>query len=202
MLPDNRLRFPATRLDLATEVGETSQQHETFPAAGQPPRADWLLMWFISLLSNQSSYDEPSQYRIGSLWYDLNTTSFKIYDGSTWVDLANSISINGVPLSDWATAADAVLTSATPEVTFSGRCIANNTTNIAVPIALRSQIDITNSRPFLYRNGILLDPRNISFQTDALLTLSNDSLSNGDRFTVIVRNIVSSGFHIPDVIAG
>ena len=79
MLPDNRLQFPPTRIDFDTQVGITGQAHDLFPGPNQQPRFDWLLCWFIALLANQSSFDEPTQYREGTLWFDLNLNALKIF---------------------------------------------------------------------------------------------------------------------------
>lgn len=90
-LPDNRLRFSSAKIDFATEVGLTGQPHDTYPGPGEQPRYDWLRMWYISLLANQSSYEEPTNYREGTIWFDLNGPTIKIYSESQWKEITEAI---------------------------------------------------------------------------------------------------------------
>lgn len=96
-LPDNRLRFPAPTIDFDTEVGTTGQDHDNYPSPNTQARYDWMRMCLLALLSHQASYQAPTQYRDGTVWYDLNTLEFKVWSGGTtdgsWVPLAAAINV-------------------------------------------------------------------------------------------------------------
>ena len=211
VLPDNRLRFQAPLINFASEVGLCGQDHENFPAADVQPRWDWLLLWYISLLANQSSYDEPTQYRDGTLWFDLNTLTLKIWRSSlgnisgSWMTLASSIeleTVGGVPitLSNWYTSASNKLSGSAPEITFSGTSETMGVTEIPVPVSLQGEIDVAKTRPFLYKNGLLIDPRNCEYYTSATIRLNAVTLDAGDKFTVVIKNILPANFYLPDVL--
>lgn len=110
MLPDNRIRFPGPPIDFDSEVGTTGQAHDTFPAPGQA-RFDWLRSYLIGLLSNQASYTTPIEFRVGSLWFNLNDNSFQFrsdngaiinVSGENWLGLAHGIVLEpGLTLAQW-----------------------------------------------------------------------------------------------------
>lgn len=204
--PDNRLRFPPTLIDFAVDVGLSGQDHESFPAASAQPRWDYLLIWFISLLANQSSYDEPTQYRDGTMWFDLNDLTLKIYRNGAWAKTSRCIELETaggtmITLDDWYTIASNQLSGAAPEATFGGYCTTNGKTEIAVPVTIQGAVDVIKTRPFVYINGLLIDPRNAEYFTATTIRLQNGTvLNDGDRFTVVIKNIVSSLFSVPDVV--
>ncbi len=102
-LPDNRMRFPAPEINFVDDVGTTGQDHDNFPAPGQA-RYDWMRLAIISLLSQQSSYREPTQKRIGTPWFDLNTEKLKMWNGISWANIADFIEVNGdMSLTEWIT---------------------------------------------------------------------------------------------------
>lgn len=212
MLPDNRLRFPTSLIDFVDDVGMSGQDHEKFPAADAQPRWDWLLMYFMSILSNQSSYEEPTQYRDGTLWFDLNTLTLKVWRSSideitgSWMSIAGSIELetiagNTTTLKSWYDSADAKLTGSSPVLTFSGYVTSSYATTINIPTSLQSSIDLSKTRPFLYINGLLVDPRDCEYYTNTTIKLINSTqLVSGDKFTVVIQNILSANFSTPDVI--
>lgn len=212
LIPDNRLRFPAPLIDFATEVGLTGQDHERFPYPDAQPRWDWMLIWYMSLLANQSSYDEPTQYRDGTLWFDLNTLTLKIWHSSlenisgSWLSIATSTeleTVSGVPvtLDVWYASVNSKLSGAAPVSTFSGYVNSTTATEIPIPVTLQGDIDLTKTRPFVYINGLLVDPRNCEYYTVTTIKLLNDiTLNAGDTFTVVINNIISANFSIPDVV--
>lgn len=207
-LPDNRLRFPAALIDFAADVGETGQSHEDFPGPSQQPRYDWLLMWFISLLSNQSSHEEPTEYREGSFWFDLSTNVLRIRYNGEWVSAANVIAVNegtgtdGVTsLASWFQTVQNSLNTTAPESTFSGSSSRDDVTVITIPQSLRSSIISSKNRPFLWINGILVDPRNVRLCNEITIELLNGvKIDTGDSFTVVIKNITNELFKIPSVI--
>jgi len=103
-LPDLRIRFPAPKIDFAADVGTTGQDHDTYPAADTQPRFDWMRMNLIGLLANQASFDEPTQFRNGTLWYDLNELALKIRKDDEWVPAGDGILVaDGVTLGEFYT---------------------------------------------------------------------------------------------------
>jgi hypothetical protein len=212
MLPDNRLRFPAPLIDFASDVGLSGQDHERFPYPDAQPRWDWLLLWYISLLANQSSYDEPTQYRDGTLWFDLNDLTLKIWRSSlenitgSWMSLASVIELETittipVTLSAWYTSTNSKLSGAAPVTTFGGYVASTSATEIPVPVTLQGEIDLIKTRPFVYINGLLIDPRNCEYYTATTIKLLNSTtLVKDDTFTVVIMNILPNNFSIPDVV--
>ena len=206
MIPDNRLRFPSSLIDFTVDVGLSGQDHESFPAPGAQPRWDWFLIYFIGLLANQSSYDEPTQYRDGSLWFDLNNLTLKVYRNGAWAGLAESIELQTVAgtlttLHSWYSLVNSQLSGAAPEATFSGYCITDGKTEIPVPVTIQGAIDMVRTRPFVYINGLLVDPRSVEYFTATTVALKNDIvLNDGDRFTVVIKNITSTMFSVPEVV--
>lgn len=203
-MPDQRIRFPSTRINFSADVGETGQDHDNYPAAGGQARYDWMRMFLIGLLSCQSSTDEPTQYREGTPWFDLNTNTLKIRSGGEWVAAAEVIALTEpdtegavVTLGDWYRAVQDLLAGAAPEVVFSGQCNANDITTVEVPVSLQSAL-FSDSRVFLYINGLLVRPTNctlIGSPTPTTIKLSGVALSNGDDFTAVIRRVPSSTFH-------
>lgn len=110
MLPDSRIRLQAPAIDFETEVGTTGQAHDTFPAPGQA-RYDWMRTFLIGLLSNQASFDEPIEFRLGTMWFNLNNRSFQFRNdagaiieptGEEWLSLAHGIELEeGLTLAQW-----------------------------------------------------------------------------------------------------
>jgi hypothetical protein len=205
-LPDNRLRFPAPAIDFDGDVGATGQAHDDWPAPGQA-RYDWMRMWLISLLASQSSYDEPTQYREGSLWFDLNTNRLMVRcptsgASSTWVSLADVIEVgdDDLTLNDYVAAVQDSIATLAPEMTWSGHCNTAGATVIPVPATLVDLVDDGNTRATVYVNGLLLDPRTTPWYSGPAVRLVGTSLSVGDTFTVIIKNISGDRFHVPEVV--
>lgn len=208
-LPNNLLRFPPTLIDFENDVGIVGQDHENFPAPAAQPRYDWMLIWFISLLANQSSFEEPEQYREGTLWFDLSSGGIlRIRKGDDWCSLAEVISVSDgdtteetMTLAEWFTTVQSLLSSAAPESTFSGTSSADNVKTIPIPTSLQESIDTTKNRPFVYKNGLLIDPRNTNFCTTTTIELLNGvELNTNDTFTVVIKNITKELFHVPSVV--
>lgn len=199
-LPDNRLRFSSTKIDFTNDVGTTGQPHDSYPGPNLEPRYDWLRMWFISLLANQSSYDEPSNYRDGTIWFDLNGPTIKIYTENKWKEITEAINVSeNQTLAEWISNVSDLLQSATPEMTFSGKSTLDGTSIIPIPESILQYVDISESKPFIYINGILVDPRNCSYNTSSTIQVNNETIDKNDRFTVVIKNIRQDLFYTPDV---
>lgn len=99
-LPDNRIRFSGPGIDFENEVGRTGQDHDDYPQPYTQARYDWMRMFLIGLLSCQSSKEEPTQYRDGTWWFDLNTLTMKIRRADQWVPAAQVIATGTITLDE------------------------------------------------------------------------------------------------------
>ena len=208
-LPDNRIRFSSTKTDFAGDVGETGQDHDSYPPPQGQARYDHMRMFLLGLLAQQSSYDEPTQYRDGTPWFDLNDSTIKIRSNSEWVHLSDAISVqqsggsSTQSLTAFVTQVLAAIPNITPEIVYSGVSVADNVTSIPIPESLRSNIN-SNSRPFVYINGLLIDPRNTRLEpgeNPATVVLVGTNLDTGDLFTVNIRYVPSETFYSQSVTA-
>jgi hypothetical protein len=123
--------------------------------------------------------------------------------GTEWSPVSDVISL-GLPgpisLSQWYDSASVALASIRPQSTYSGRAI-NATNGIPIPESIRSSI-YSNTRPFVWVNGSLIDPRDVQIDPGTCpvrINLVND-LKTGDKFTVLLTNIAN--FVNGDVLAG
>ena len=209
-LPDNRLRLPGPKIDFVNDVGETGQQHDAYPAPGQA-RYDWQRMMHIALLSNQASYIEPINFRVGTPWFDLNTMSLKVRTGTgvagtEWSPIADVISLEhdssgDVFLSAAYTTIKAALAAVRPQSTFSGRAVSDDVDYIPIPTSVQSAI-YPETRPFVWVNGLLVDPRDVQIDPAVCPTKINlvHHLAVNDKFTVLLTGIIH--FINGDVLAG
>lgn len=201
-LPDYRIKLPATRIDFPNTVGETGQDHDLYPAPGAQARYDHLRSYLIGLLTHQASHNQPTQYREGTLWFDLNDTTLKVRKNDLWVALSSAIALEpDLTLLEWYETAKTTLTGLTPEVVFSGKCVANNISNITIPNQL-SQSLYSDSRVFLHINGSLVDPNNCALigTPPTTVKLSTVVLSAGDVFTISIRRINNDNFLTSSII--
>jgi hypothetical protein len=83
-------------------------------------------------------------------------------------------------------------------------CGTLNQTTIEVPPSLASAATV-NSRPFVYRNGLLIDPRECAYGGAPVVTsirlTGGIALQPGDVFTVLMLNVTPPFFYIPNVSA-
>ncbi len=207
-VPDYRIRFPSARIDFTTEVGLTGQEHDAYPLAGGQARYDHMRLFLIGLLAQQASLSEPTQYREGTPWFDLNTFTLKIRRGNSWVSYAEAIPLTApntdgevVTLAGWYESVQDILTNLAPEIVFSGNCTDDDTDSITLPESIRTGVH-SDSRAFVHINGSLVDPRYCSFVGNPAtgIRLSNVTLSSGDLFTVSIRRIAGSTFITTSVV--
>jgi hypothetical protein len=203
--PDNRLRFPSTLINFTTDVGIASQDHDNYPPPQGVARYDHMRMVVIALLAQQASFDEPSEYRNGTPWFDLNTNTLKIHTSSGWVNYSEVIALgepdtdgNYTTLAEWFDTTNSALSVLAQEVVFNGRSTSSNVVDIAIPGQLQAFIYL-DTRCYLYINGLLVDPRNCSILCTSTIRLSNVSLSTNDEFTVILRRVPDNSFYAPTV---
>lgn len=206
-LPDNRIRLSSTKIDFSTEFGITGLDIENYPPEGGQARFDHLRSVILGLLSQQSSYDEPSQQRDGTPWFDFNTSTLKIWYNNEWKLYSEVIplEIDGsevVTLQDWYRSVAATLITLGPELCFSGTCTVDGISDIPIPLALQNQI-YTDSRAFVHVNGQLIGPREVQFIGSPIPTsikLITYELESNDTFVVLIRRIASTGFVSTNVI--
>lgn len=199
-LPDNRLRFSSTKIDFANDVGVTSQEHDNYPPPQGQARFDHMRMVVIALLSQQSSYDAPTEYRDGTPWFDLNTLTLRIRKGTEWVSCSEAIGLgeldntnNYKTLSQWYEEVQTALTATSQEVTFSGLCTADGINVITVPPPLLQYIYV-DTRAYVYVNGLLLDPRSCSLSSTSI-NIAGVLIDKNDEYTVILRRVPDSSFY-------
>ncbi len=195
--PDHRIQFPGPKIDFENDVGLTGQDHDNYPEPGVA-RYDYLRLYLIGLLSNQSGTTEPSQYREGTLWFDKNTDIMKLYNNGAFDTIAKAISLaDSVTLQSWYNQLSSYLETFGPEVTFSGAATAT-ANSITIPESLRQYVG-DNTRCYLYINGLLQDPRKVQIQNATVVNFSDFSLTNGDEFTVVLKTISDSYFYTSTV---
>lgn len=197
-LPDNRIRLPAPRIDFETDVGLAFQDHDNYPPPSGPARFDHMRMMLIGLLAQQASFSEPTQFRDGTPWFDLNSMTLKIRSGNAWVSYTDVIHVvsDAMNLTEWITRTNTIISGFGPDVVFSGSSNADNITTITIPESLRSSIT-TTSRCFFYKNGALLDLNKCAIigHPASSITLNGEQLNTNDRFTVLLRTIPDSTFY-------
>lgn len=205
--PDARMRFPSALIDFDNDVGIASQDHDDYPPPQGQARFDHMRMVVIALLSQQASFDEPTEFRDGTPWFDLNDQTLKMRRENEWVRYSEAIPV-GEPnelgvhttLEEWFDEVNAVLSSLSREVVFNGESTANGVTDISIPESLRDFV-FSDMRCFFYRNGLLLDPRGCSIIGSSTVRLTAESLNVGDTFTIVLRRIPSSTFYTQTVTA-
>ena len=197
---DNRIRLPGPLINFAGDVGLTGQDHDTYPSPGQA-RFDHMRIFLQGLLSQQSSAIAPTEFREGTPWFDTGSTppQLRIRLGNEWVPYGKAITlgfgVDAVNLSDWFDRAQYMLSSLAPDVTFSGQAT-GFAASITVPGPLRTSLTPV-SRPLVYVNGLLLDPRETMLENGVVL-LGINRMKSGDRFSVLIRGIPNQNFYVPD----
>lgn len=195
-LPDNRIRLPSNKIDFATEVGIASQDHDSYPPPQGQARYDHLRMFLIGLLSLQSSFSEPSEFRDGTPWFDLNTQSLKINVNGEWVNFTDAIHLEtGTSLTDWYQSVNIAISSLTPECSFGGSVTAL-TSSIPIPASIQNKLS-SDTRAFITINGTSIDPREVNLAGipyPTVINLNNWELESGDNYFVTLRRIPSSCF--------
>ena len=199
MIPDadDRIQLPPTLVDFDNVVGITGQAHDNYPAGSQQPRWDWMRSYLIGLLANQSSNDPPTQYRIGTIWYNRIKSAFEVWNGSAWISLADVIvtaetTTTITTLTQSLTALEQKTLAIQPRMTFSGHCEGVNVSHIPIPSTVQTALTNIASlvRPLVYINGRLADPRSCAFDNScpSQINLSGTvRLQVNDVFTVVIE---------------
>lgn len=198
---DNRIRFSSALIDFANDVGTTGQDHDNYPAPNSQARYDHIRMFLIGLLANQSSDSEPTQYRDGTLWFDLNDNILKVNINGTWIDLSNVLQLGSTTLQQWYDETSQTIGSFTPEIVFNVNITASGVTQLDIPASLLDKV-ANDSRCFIYKNGLLIDPRNtiiLGAPPPPRISVLNTVLSSGDKLTVVIKRIPADYFYTPTV---
>lgn len=192
---DNRIRFPSTLIDFQNEVGITGQDHDYYPKPGQA-RYDWMRMTLIGLLANQSSEEEPFNYRPGTIWYKLTDGYFRYCkDMDTgFVDIADGIKIeiDGVTrsLSEWADYIEITQADENPMVAWNG-VATDITTYLEIPEVIRPYAARPNARGLLHKNGLLVNPHHVTLSNarDRIYFTSSAVMGEGDEYVIEIQLI-------------
>jgi hypothetical protein len=195
--PDYRIRFDAPRIDFDNNVGNLSQDIDNYPQPNSQARYDHMRMVILGLLANQASENEPSQYREGSLWFDLKTEELKIRKGENWVDISESISLGeDLSLKSWYESTSESLKSIKSEIIYHGTVISLGITSIPIPQTVRKFID-NNSVPLVYLNGILLETQSVAINSiinPTAINISSQNVPQNSKFTVIIKNLPTTNY--------
>ena len=196
-IPDYRIRFPSNKINFDEDVyggSPDGQDVNDFPESGQA-RYDWMRMAIIGLLANQSSIEEPLNYKIGTLWYNLNDEFLKYFDGEDWAEVASAIRIGDMSLKDWSELAEETIGKVTEAASFSGTAEANHVVEIDVPSTALASAAYPNNHPVMYKNSLLIDPRLTSFNIDRskILLLDNEvgsvELDKNDTYVILIQRL-------------
>lgn len=208
MTIDNRIRFPATRIDFANDVGVTGQSHDSYPAPGAQARFDWMRMFLVGLLSNQSSSSLPTQYRLGTIWFNLTDETLKLRRSGGWESIAAGIklddaSTSAVPytLQDWYDDIHETVHSLRSELFFHGIVQSANAVLIPIPTHLQPMVQY-GSRPFVWVNGMLINPAKVSLEPGAnptAIRMPSGVMPQGAEIVVAIKFIADSQFNTPQV---
>lgn len=185
---NNKIIFPESEIDFLNDVGNTGQDHDDYAEPGTHPRYDWMRMIVLGLLSYQASDQEPNEHRPGTIWFDLEHMQYKCQLGGIFTDIANAIEILSSNLDNWSKDVDEKRNRFQPTSCFSG--IARIETNvISIPQEIQHTA-IAPNRPFLFKNGRLINPDLVQFNTGCpvAIELSKDAiLSPNQHFTIFIK---------------
>lgn len=207
-LPDSRIRLQSSKIDFTTAFGVSGLDVESFPGPNQQPRYDWMRSVLLGLLSNQASVDEPDQRRDGTLWFDLNDPALKIFSESDWTGIASVIKLDEDDDGEPITLADVYSTMQTlvgnkPTAFFGGSSGTDGATSIPIPAALRVAGG-SGSRPFVFVDGALLDPRLCQYvgsPTPTSIKLTGGlTIDSGQSFSVVMLALSSTYFSSTEVV--
>jgi len=207
-LPDFRIRLPAPKIDFISEVGLTNTDADNYPAYGSQARADWMRLYLIGLLTQQTSYEEPTIFADGTPWFDLNDGTLKIRLNDAWVPYSEVISVEHDPygistktLAEFYNEVSETLVSLAPEIVFTGTSNTNSVSSITIPVTLRGNLN-ADSRAFVYVNGLLKSPLSTQLNqpNPTMVILTGFTINSGDTFTVIIRRIPDSTYYAEQVV--
>ena len=186
---DNRIQFPVSaEIDFINDVGLTGQDHDNYAEPGTFSRYDWMRMIVLGLLSNQASREEPSEYRPGTLHYDLNTFFYKCMLNGNFEDISKCMKVVDASLYEWAQEIEEKRNRFQLTGVFSGVAY-DQSDVINIPESLQ-EISKAPNRPYLFKNGRIIDPNLTQFNVGCPVAIELSSgavLSPDDKFTVFIK---------------
>jgi hypothetical protein len=185
---NNIIKYPVSEeVDFINDVGLTGQDHDNYAEPGTHPRYDWMRMIILGLLANQASREEPTEYRPGTLHYNLNDFFYKCMKDANFEDLAKCIKITK-SLYEWAAEIEEKRKRFIQSGVFSG--IAHAKSNVInIPRNLQNISKLPN-KPYLFKNGKIVNPSLVRFNTSCPVAIElsgNASLNAEDIFTVFIK---------------
>lgn len=192
---DNRIKLQSQLIDFVNDVGVTGQDHDTFPDAGQSPRYDWMRSFLDGILSMQSSFEEPTEKRHGTLWFDRNKRLIKAWNGDKFVGLAEFISVSNINLLDLFSKINLKLTN---RITMVYNAIVE-TSSMLIPIPQKISEELVNKVDeflvLVFANGKLINPGVVSITIGAPVEVQLSEPVSGN-ITVIFKSLKDVGSNI------
>jgi len=184
---DNRIRFTENIIDFDNDVGLTGQDHDDYADPGTAVRYDLMRMIILGLLANQSSTEETSEHRPGTIQYDLNEFFYKCSDGNKLDDISKCIKISDKSLHLWSQLISEKIEYFMPSGAFSG-VARNNANSISIPKNLQP-ISKSPNEPLVFINGKLVDPSLTNFNNGCpvCIVLDEVNLEEADTFVVFIK---------------
>jgi hypothetical protein len=195
---DNRINLSSPDFG-PSGTGSTGQLHDEYPKGNTQARYDFMRSMLIGLLANQSSADEsePIEKRTGTLWYKKTSKFLDVFNGSNFVSLADHIRISTGETTEETL--QSVLTSilsslayTSPRVVWSGIIINSYDQFLPVPEKFQGYAKLPNMRPFLYVDGLLVDPRDTTIDDSSSVSyikIINYQVRPNQKYTVILQQV-------------
>jgi len=154
------------RIQLTNEPTTTTtkgQLSDTYPNAEDPPRYDLMKSYLIGLLTHQSGTEQPTEYREGTLWYNLQQIKINLTD--QWHPLTTILNLP-------------TITQPPQKAHYSGKTT-QQTTTIPIPEKLQQT---TGWKYTIWVNGLLWQTGQI---TECTINLQNPTPENS-RYTTLL----------------
>ena len=185
---NNQIRFPNDTIDFINDVGLTGQDHDSYAEPGTVSRYDWMQMIVLGLLAQQASNKKPENFRVGTLWFNLQKFAYECSDDNDFFNISEFIKVISTNLQEWTLDIDEKIEKYMPTGTFSGT-VANDTSVINIPNQLQ-KISISPNKPYVFKNGLLINPSFVRFNNGcpvAIELLENARLTTQDSFVVFIK---------------
>lgn len=197
MADDNRIRLDETPVNFSRTT-QTGQLHDSFPLPRTQARYDQIRSYLIGLLANQSSEEPPFETRTGALWFNTKINALMINVDDNWVNLDQVVMVNDgtdedtvITLSDFATEVRASLQYVAPRIVYGG-FFTRGVNNIPIPEKYQGFANMQNMQPFLYVDGLLIDPRLTQIQpgSPAYIKMADSvDVRRDQKYTVIIEHV-------------
>lgn len=196
---DNRIQLtPPVEVDFDVS-GQTGQAHDSYPAPKTQARYDLMRSYLIGLLSNQScdeTQGQPNEMRTGTLWYQKAAQLLTIFNGTEFENLANHIAVKiaDSDIRNLQTLLQSLVSSmqyVAPRVVWGG-IIGYGTSRIfPIPEQFLGYASIAKMVPYIYINGVLIDPRNVTIELSSpAQILVNDTIliKPGQNYFIVLQH--------------